>query len=141
MRRISSAALVISSGSRNSSTYRIMRLLKLCRGLLIQRPVFFRPRAPSHTAQFSRLFQTISANFVHGSLTLSEHSEQLHLFRGILLADFGHCKSHVDKHPVANLWHVFDQQTEIDPASYAGDLDDAKMRFVRNERHDPSRNR
>jgi hypothetical protein len=44
----------------------------------------------------------------------------------------------VDEHPIAHLWHVLNEQAEIDPATYASNLDDAKVRFIRDERHNLS---
>jgi hypothetical protein len=106
-------------------------------GFLTRLHSSFSPR----TSQFSSILRAIAANFGHGCLSFTENGEQVHLFRSILLANFGHCKSHVDEHPVADLRHVLEQQAEIDPAPDAGDLDNAMVRFVRDERHNLSRDR
>src|SRR5271163_3808115 len=91
----------MSSGSRNSSTYRIRHLSLVNKHYASSQG----SRSPSPGARayvFAVIFKAIPANFFDGLLGFSEHSEQVHLLHRIALADLAHCEADVNQNPLAN---------------------------------------
>src|SRR6185437_786852 len=108
-RRISSAVLVMISGSRNSSTNRIVLSRTQDAELIWRNSVWL-------FANNCRpcFFQAVALDLVHCLFSLSKHGKRAHLLQRIFFADFGHGKAYMNKDPVTGPGHIILQQPKVD---------------------------
>src|SRR5271163_4826329 len=99
------------------------------------------PSSPAKNEPASiHVLQSISLNFLHGSVDLAQHPERAHLVGGILLADLAHGKADVNEHPVAGYGLVIMQQSQIDPAPDSNYIHERGVLVVGSDLDDPPRN-
>jgi hypothetical protein len=124
-RRISSEVLVMTSGSRNSSTN-------------------FMPNPLVASLSYSRrlrvpgIFQSVTLNFLHGGFRFSEHPQRAHLVDGIFFADLAHGKTNMDEDPVSLHRQVVLQKPQINLAPDAHNVDEGGGRLVSKKLNDLS---
>src|ERR1700720_1623029 len=77
------------------------------------------------TGAVCAVFETVPPHLLHHLFYFAQRCQKAHLFCSITLADFGHRKSDVDQNPVADLWDVVFEQTQLNLAAHSRHFHDA----------------